>query len=415
MQAVGIIAEYNPFHNGHKWHADKAREISGCSFVIAVMSGNFVQRGEPAIFDKWQRAEMAIKSGIDLVIELPVVYAVRSAQYFAAGGIRLLNSLGIVSHVCFGAEHDDLKTLSEIAQITDSRQIQQTLHDNLKTGSTYAAALGKALQQQCDISNDLITSPNNILAIEYLRAIKNLAPSLMPLPVKRQHAGYHDTGITAPFASATAIRQALLEKLQIDDEMSTVIPPASQKVIAEALRIWRGPVNLQAFSNIVLAKIRTANIQYLEELPDVSEGLQYKISDSALNATNIDELLSMIKSKRYTRTRLQRIIIHALFGLTKSQLVTFDKCGPLYARVLAFNQKGRTILKYISQSAAIPIITKTTRFLNSKQRSGNDLTPLQTMLAYDTLASDIYVLGMPASHWSSGGWDFRHSPVYINS
>ncbi len=412
MQAVGIIAEYNPFHNGHKWHTETAREASGCPFVIAVMSGNFVQRGEPAIFDKWQRAEMAINSGVDLVVELPVVYAVRSAQYFATGGIRLLNSLGIVNHVCFGTEHDNLQILSDIAQAAECQQIKQKLHENLKTGSTYAAALGQALQQQCDIGNDLISAPNNILAIEYLRAIMTYASGLIPLPVKRQHTSYHNTEITAPFASATAIRQALLTKMQVDDELEAVIPPTSKNIIAETLRTMRGPVNLNSFSNIILAKLRTANSEYLAGLPDVSEGLHHRIGDYAIKTSNIDELLNMCKSKRYTRTRLQRIIIHALLGITKSQLAKFDESGPLYARVLAFNQRGRQILKHISHNAAVPVITKTTHFLTSKQRMGKDLSPLQNMLAYDTLASDIYVLGLPTSDWSSGGWDFRCSPIY---
>ena len=220
MQAVGVIVEYNPFHNGHKWHLDAAKQLSGCPFVVGVMSGNFMQRGEPAIFDKFKRAEMAIYGGADLIIELPTVFAVRSAQYFATGGIRLLNSLGIISHICFGAEHADLTLLNKIAKSAEDAEVVKDLHIYLQSGNTYAAALGKALQKNYHTPPDIITSPNNILAAEYLRAIEKFAPQLIPLPVARQQSKYNDTAITAPFASATAIRHALLNSMFITDVIS---------------------------------------------------------------------------------------------------------------------------------------------------------------------------------------------------
>lgn len=413
MQAVGVIVEYNPFHNGHKWHIDAAKKRSGCPFVIGVMSGNFVQRGEPAMFDKWKRAEMAIRGGVDLIIELPTVFAVRSAQYFAAGGIRLLHSLGIVSHVCFGAEHADLELLNKIAKAANDVNIMNQMHINLQLGNTYASALGQALEKQYNIAGNIISSSNNILAVEYLRAIKKFSPILQPIAVTRQQSKYNDTTITSSFASATAIRQAIIDHMTITDEIKMSVPGTTSEILYDLLSQKRGPVTLSNFSSIILAQLRITSSKQLEKLPSVSEGLHYKIRDSSLVAANIEHLLALLKSKRYTYTRLQRILIHALLGTTQDQLASFDKEGPLYARILAFNQNGRLLLKKMNQTNAIPLITKTTHYLSTKQRDTDTLTPLQQMLSADTLASDIYSLGIPSSSWNMGAWDFRYPALYI--
>jgi predicted nucleotidyltransferase len=413
MQAVGVIVEYNPFHNGHKWHIDAAKKRSGCPYVIGVMSGNFVQRGEPAIFDKWKRAEMAIHGGVDLIIELPTVFAVRSAQYFATGGIRLLQSLGVVSHVCFGAEHADLALLNKIATATDDLNILNQMHMNLKAGNTYAAALGQALEKKYSICSDIITSSNNILAVEYLRAIKRVAPKLQPIAITRQQSKYNDTTITSPFASATSIRQSIINNMAITDELRLSLPETTLQILYSILAEKRGPVTLSNLSSIILAQLRISSSKKLEQLPNVSEGLHYKIRDSSLLAKNIQHLLSLLKSKRYTYTRLQRIMIHALLGTTQRQLEDFDEQGPLYARILAFNQNGRLLLKEINKHSSIPPITKTTHYLTSRQRDMDTLTSLQQMLSIDTLSSDIYSLGMPSLNWNTGGWDFRYPALYI--
>ncbi|CUH95601.1 hypothetical protein P22_1675 [Propionispora sp. 2/2-37] len=414
MQAVGIIAEYNPFHSGHQWHIGKAKEISGCPFAIVVMSGNFVQRGEPAIFDKWLRAEMAVSSGADLVIELPVVFSLRSAQYFAAGGIRLLKSLGLVSHVSFGTETDDLPRLKHLAEIIDRPQTGHLLRKLLKNGTTYAAALSRALQLVQNGTPYELKSPNDILAVEYLRSLRHFAPDMIPCPVKRQYAQYHDTKIHSPFASATAVRLAILEQPQNPDaNLKTVLPKSSQMLIHRAVTEGKGPVTLAGFDSILLAKLRLFSLTQLEELPDITEGLHNKIAECALHALSLDDLLHQLKSRRYPRSRLQRILMHALIGTNKQLLSDFDTTGPLYARILAFNHNGRQMLKSLSSCTAIPLVTKTTHFLNSKQRSRGPLSPLQNMLAIDTYASDIYPLAMPNRKWWFGGRDFCVSPVYL--
>lgn len=412
MQAVGIIAEYNPFHNGHKWHLEEAKRHSGQNFSIAVMSGNFVQRGETAIFDKWQRASLAVRSGVDLVIELPFVFSIRSAQYFAAGGLTLLDRLGVVSHLCFGAENADMIMLKKAATAMNDKKVSLAMLSKLKSGATYAAALGYALEKETDINLNVLKSPNNILAVEYLRAMQDLNSNIIPLPIQRRISHHHDTTVKNFFASAGAIRKALAEKnFHLKLSMST--PNENIPSINELLASRQGPARLQALSAILLGKLRTASLEYIEQLPDVSEGLHNKIKECSLKAHSLEEMLSMIKSKRYTRTRLQRILIHALLGTQKQQIMSFDQTGPLYARVLAFNSNGRTLLREINQKASIPVITKTSQFLTSKQRDKKNLNPLQKMLAIDTLASDLFVLALPDEKWFSGGLDFTRSPIYM--
>ncbi|MEL7632555.1 MULTISPECIES: nucleotidyltransferase [Sporomusa] len=415
MKAVGLIVEYNPFHNGHLWHLNEAKRISGAPFAIGVMSGNFTQRGEPAMTDKWSRAAMAVKAGVDLIVELPVVFSVRSAQYFATGGIRLLNHLGVVSHVCFGAEMPDMAKLLAAANALNQPAVITAMREQMKTGQTYAASLAAAVSASASVDAGLFQSPNNLLAIEYVRAINTYAPQIVPLPLKRLAADYHDSLITSPIASATAIRAAILQKGALSPGSTAwqALPPSCARQINELISTGKVPVTLADFSNIILAKIRAMRLDALAGLPDITEGLHNKINQAAFKATTVQELLAYSKSKRYTITRLQRIIVHALLETTKDQLAQFDQSGPLYARILAFNSNGRRLLKEISQQATIPLITKTAHYLTSKQQTPNSLSPLQAMLARDISATDIYALGFPNPLWRAGNQDYQTSPLYI--
>jgi predicted nucleotidyltransferase len=411
IKAVGIIAEYNPFHNGHLWHAHQAKQQSGNDYCIAVLSGQFTQRGEPAAFDKWTRAAMAVMGGVDLVLELPAVFSVRSAQYFATAGVQLLNTLGVVTHLAFGAETPDRTLLQQAADL-NTIELGPALRERLTAGVTYAAALADCLSLS-GASVSILSQPNNILAIEYLRAISRLAQSLTPVIIPRRYSHYHDTEITSPFASASAVRQAL--RNGDDDALHCALPPASLALINQRLLEGRGPVSYEAFTTPILYKLRTAQLSDLAELPDIAEGLHHKLAVEALRSTTIEELLSRVKSKRYTRTRLQRILIQALLGLSRQQIEKFDQYGPLYARVLAFNANGRLLLKAVAKDASIPIITKTAHFLNTKQRSRRSQHSLAAqMLSIDTLASDIYSLGAPNIQQRAGASDFHQSPFYID-
>ena len=355
---------------------------------------------------------MAVGAGIDLVIELPAVFAVRSAAHFAAGGIRLLNALGVIRAVCFGAEYPDLSTLNALAAAFDSRRTVELLKQNLASGRTYAAALGSALAKDAGVAPEIIAAPNMILAVEYLRAIKNFAPAFRPIPIPRRQAEYHADTVTGPIASATAIRRALYNVSADDDLVNSALPASASAVMAAMKTSGRGPVRWGDFDRIILAKLRTAAPEWLENIPEVNEGLHHKLKTAAMAATTCEELIAGIKSKRYSRTRLQRILVHCLLGSDKARIRAFDLSGPLYARVLAFNDQGRRLMRQMAACASIPLITKTTRFLSSKQRDYPELTPLQSMLAIDTVASDIFSLAMSDSRWRCGGADFSTSPRY---
>ena len=411
MRAVGIIAEYNPFHNGHLLHVAEARRASGLDAVVAVMSGQFVQRGEPAVFDKWSRAEMAVAGGVDLVVELPVAFAVRSAQFFAAGGVRLLAALGVVDKLCFGAEHPDAATLSTLAAATEDACVTLELRRRLGGGETYAAALGRTLAAHTGLPAAVVASPNNILAVEYVRAIARYAPDMVPLPIARRGAGYHDTSIQGPIASATAVRQALLAGDMARAEAA--LPPASRVIAAALTASGRGPVSWEDFTPLALAALRRAPLAELGSLPEVSEGLEYKLKDAGREAGDAAALWALLKSKRYPRTRLQRLLVHALLASRKADLAAWDECGPLYARVLAFGDRGRVLLRAMESAARVPVVTKTTHFLDGSRAACGPLPPPQAMLALDVAASDLYCLGMANPVWRRGGEDFRHSPRYM--
>ena len=412
MATTGIIAEYNPFHNGHAKHIEMTRQATGCSHIVAVMSGHFVQRGEAAVFDKWSRAIMAVRGGVDLVIELPFLFAVRSAQHFAAGGVRLLAALQ-ASHICFGAEGGDLASLTKGAMAFSSPAAAERLRHYLDQGKSYAQAAALAVSQAASLDEDYISSPNNILGMEYLRAVRRYAPSMIPVAVAREGASYHDPVIHGAIASATAIRRAMCQSGEIDPTVGQALPQTSRETMDRLIQEKKGPVSTAYLDGPLLASLRRSSLEALANIPDVTEGIHHKILTASLQATHAEQLYSMVKSRRYTRTRLQRIAMHALVGTTKEMAACADSSGPLYARVLAFNSGGRQLLRQLSDKCTMPLIIRAADYVSSRQRSGAVLTPLQQMLAIDTMASDLYALAMPNAAWRSGAWDFLRSPVYV--
>lgn len=414
MRATGIIAEYNPFHNGHAYQAEKARQLSHADTVIAVMSGHFTQRGEIALMDKWRRAEAAVRSGVDLVLELPTVFSVRSAQYFAAGGVRLLNSLGIVRHLSFGAEDAELELLQTAASGMSDPSVIAILKQELSNGKTYAAALAQALVAKGHTRHNFIISPNNILAVEYLRAIADYAPSLQPLPIGRIGSGYHDRELAEKYSSATAIRNEIQKHPVLSEALYQTMPQPSTAIIAELLAAGTAPARLGEMDNVILACLRQLSQQELLQVPEVSEGLENRLQRCALQTGSIAALLAQLKTKRYPFSRLQRILIHLLLRTQASQIVNFDGTGPLYARVLAMNEQGRSALRSIARCGTIPIITKTTYSLNARTYHSQNLTPLQEMLAIDITATNLFTLCLPNPNKRQGGLDFLRSAVLCN-
>ena len=414
MRATGIIAEYNPFHNGHAYHAAQARARSDADVVIAVMSGHITQRGEIAIIDKWQRAKAAVADGVDLVLELPTVFAVRSAQYFAAGGVQLLHRLGVVDHLSFGAEEASLGLLQAAAEALENQSVIDRLKQNLKVGKPYAAAMADALVSQAGTTERLIKSPNNILGIEYLRALKQYAPHMEALPIHRIGSRYHDTEMSGKFSSATAIRHALRQSITPTTAALTALPDFASQIILDLFGSGWAPSNPDHLDPAILSRIRRLTNPQLQTIPELSEGLENRLRKAADQAGTVSELLLRLKSKRYPYSRLQRILAHLLLGTTARQLAEFDAAGPVYARVLALNSRGQRALRLISRHADIPIVTKTTKFLNTRTYHSGEFTLLQAMLAVDVTATDLFALCLPNPENRKGGLDFCRSAFHLS-
>lgn len=409
MNITGIIAEYNPFHNGHLYQINKIREHNNVDvLIIAVISGSFTQRGEAAVFDKWQRAQCAVESGCDLVFELPFAFACRSAQDFTRGGVALLARLGIVSQLAFGAECTQLSLLQSIACQLDDESFQSQLHQQIAQGRSYAQAISTVLGTDENTATQ-IKQPNNILAIEYLRSLKILHAPIKPLLIPRQGAGYHEEEINGPLASATAIRQALYREEPAD--LASVLPPAAHKLTRQILTSQLPDINRLYLP--LQAKLLTSQISDLKNTYGINEGLENRILDWSKKAHDWQNLIKAVTTKRYPASRIARTLLYLLLGIDKASMALFDKTGPLYARLLAASPQGKTLLKEIKQHSTIPLITKTSQYLNTNKRreAKADLTPLEQMLSLDTIATELWNLTCQAAASRN---DFQQSPIFSN-
>lgn len=412
MSITGIISEYNPFHNGHKYLIQKHKENFPDSYFIAVMSGNFTQRGEIALVDKWQRAKLAVANGIDLVIELPFVFAVRSAQYFAKGGIDLLHKLHCVDTICFGSEYTNEKELTFIAQTSQSEKFQQMLKNKLADGQSYAAVTSEVLSNLTNISEDILKAPNTILGIEYLKANLNLEKPLTVNIIQRMKAEHNDLNYQEKFASGTAIRHSLYTNNNNFSKLKQVVPDETYFLLQEIHQTQDLPHLDYLFTNLI-SKLRLAKLDELTKIYGIREGLEYKLLKTANEAINLQDFFQKLKSKRYPLTNLQRLTLYLLLNITKDLIQRFDDTGALYARVLAFNDRGTELLKQMKKNASIPIITKTTSYLDSKKRCQQKLTTFEEMLAIDTYATELYNLCF--NPFKPYGKDFTTSPYYFKT
>ena len=385
--AVGIIAEYNPFHNGHRYQIEQIHNKLNNPAIVAVMSGSFTQRGEPAILNKFIRAESAVKGGCDLVLELPFIYVVRSAQDFARGAVGLLAKLGIVNTLAFGAEIDDLQALNQAANISADSQFQNNLINKLDSGISYANAFCQALSEMTLIDENVLRRPNTILAIEYLRALKST--SINPLLIKRTAADYDDKNLHSGISSASAIRAAIYNRTPPWNEIA-------EAVDAEVFLSLKS-ADLPSTENLfrpLITKIMFSKLSNLKSIYAMNEGLENKLMSAAKFSKTYDELVNLSVSRRYTRSRIQRLLLYLLMGVTNEQVKLFDAVGAAYARVLAFNQRGRQLLKSMKTAASIPIIIKTAQHLTSRavQEYYEDLQIYQQMLTLDIKATDLQSL-----------------------
>lgn len=395
---LGIIAEYNPFHNGHLYHLLKSKEKANADCTVAIIGGNFTQRGESSLIDKWTKAEMAIANGVDLVIELPTLYSISSAENFADGAIKILNSLKIVDTLSFGAETEDLNKLNIIANIlyNEPKEFKLILEGKLSKGISFPRAREEALIQYLNDSSysTILSSPNNILGIEYLKALKKHKSKIQPISIKRKDAGHLTLDYNGEVTSATAIRNLI--KSNDTKRAKKFLTPASYTILMEEIKNGHFVQDISLFENIIIYNLRNMSLAEISNLPDVSEGLENLIKKAANSCNTIDEFINIVSSKRYTETRIRRILLYSLLKITKKDINLSKKITP-YVRVLGFNEKGKKLVSQISKAnPKISIITSVKKFIDSNPNKN-----LQTLLDKDIFSTNVYTLGFPNDSWSN--------------
>jgi predicted nucleotidyltransferase len=369
MNISAIISEYNPLHKGHVYHIEKTKEITDSDAIICIMSGNYVQRGLPALIDKWNRTKTALECGADLVIELPVIYSLSSAEFFSSGAVSLLNSLGVVNNLSFGSEIGDIEFIKQIASVLvkEPLEFKSKLKIHLDNGTPYPKARSMALIEYLTFENSVpnshmseaLNSSNNILGIEYCKSLLKLNSSIKPLTIRREGGSYNDENLNAVFSSATSIRKYMKEEKNL-----SLLEQHMPKKSYEMIRSLKEEAYPFVYGDFILPFIKYKAFSVgdgLHNLPDASEGLHNKIYDELSRATGYDELLNNIKSKRYTYTRISRILSQYFIGFENYPTDELRKLNCPYARVLGFNETGMKVLKHMKKNSEIPVYTKLPR------------------------------------------------------
>ena len=382
MKVLGIIAEYNPMHTGHIYHINEAKKITNSDYVIAIMSGSFTEQGNIAMLDKFTRAKEAINSGVDLVIELPTIYAVSDGGSFANKAIQILNDLNIVDSICFGAETDNISKLNNIANtiVVNEEKIWNDIKENLKKGISFANARNEALKIFLkDDEINLVNTPNNILGIEYIKSITTLNSNITPYCIKRESNDFNDNIITQEYTSSTSIRKYLEDGKDIQN-ISEYISKNTLNSILNSKVLF----NKDIFE-ILKYKIITMFNEKLRNIYGITEGLENKIQSEIIDSYTYEDFIFKLKSKRYELSKIKRMLIHILLDTTKEDFENLKDSNSNYAHVLAFNHDKKEILSYISKNSKIPILTSindnTLAKLTQKQRK---------LIDYDLKASNIY-------------------------
>lgn len=417
MNVVGVIAEYNPFHQGHLYHLKEAKKASLAQGLVCVISGNFMQRGEPALVDKWARAEMALCHGADLVIELPVLYATRSAYWFARGSIELLWKTGVITDLAFGVETQDEEALRQGAQLLaqEPKTFQQNLKKGLKMGLSFPEARANAIKIQLPGLNPRIWErPNNILGLAYLQVILEDNLPLKPILIKRKGLEYHDENLSPDLLpSATAIRAQLSaekDPLKALEKISRYLPKGTHSVLKREFTQKKGPINLNMLTPSLLTLLRRSSLAELAAIVDMREGLENRIHKIADQVFSIEDLLNKLNTKRYPTTRLQRFLIHLLLNYTKEKEAYLPQ-GPPYIRVLGFNRTGQQLLKKIKVQSSLPVIIKGA---HSKKYLTDDQV-FRTFWEMDVKATNIYSLLYQEESLRWGNRDYYQKPIFISS
>ena len=398
MYIAGIICEYNPFHTGHAMHIAATRERLGNETAIfCVMSGNFVQRGMPAIMQKHIRAEAAIRCGADLVAELPLPWAISSAERFSEGGIGILRAAGLPMYLSFGSECGDIDALEKICGAVMSDSGKRLTSEALSGGLSYAAARQAALDAITPETSNILRSPNNLLGVEYIKAIKKLGAPITPMTIARVGAD-HDGAPKGGISSASHIRLILSS----GGSVKGLVPDSVLSIYEGELSSGRAPVDISTCEQAVLYRLRTMSDEEYQSLPDATEGLWARFSKFGRTGSSLSDILESVKSKRYAMSRIRRMALAAYLGVTSDM-----SCAPIpYIRVLSTNSRGKEILKAMKNSASVPIITKPA---SAKKLSGN----ARRIFELEARATDIYSLMFPDKASRRGGTEWTQSPIIL--
>ncbi len=393
--AVGITAEYNPFHGGHLYQLRRIREVLGEDTpVVTVMSGDFVQRGEAACFSKFARAEAAVRCGVSLVLELPLPWSLSSAEGFARGGVGLLAATGAVDTLCFGSESADLNSLRRAAEILEAPDFSAALRSALSEGVSFAAARERAAASLGgETAAGALRSPNDLLAVEYIRAAGRLGFAPEFLPVKRTGSDHDGPG------SASALRRRMASGASWLEE----IPPAAAEVFRREMEAGRGPVLPQTLRLPLISRLRERTLADFAAVPDAAEGLEHSLYAAARREISPEAAAESVKSKRYVLSRLRRMLMCAALGIKKG-----DSAGtPPYIRVLAMDGKGTALLRLMRETAALPVIIKPARAAGAGERAAE-------LFELGSRAHDLFVLGCPSPERQRGGEDYTTTPYVEN-
>lgn len=378
MLAAAIIAEYNPFHNGHLYHLNKSKQITGADAVICLMSTDFVQRGEPALISKWARAESALKAGVNLVLELPVIYSSASAETFAKGALRIIDKLAVVKWLCFGTEAQNIDPLCYLALKlqTESFEFKTALRKFLKQGNSFPKARQLAAGCIYPGYERFLAGSNNVLAIEYLKAIEEYKSVITPIGIQRIGSDYKSETAQGVYSSATSIRNLILANKDING----LVPQYSMDVIQKA--DIQDPA---AISDTLLFLLRRTDITSLSRIDYMNDGLGHILYRNAFCVSTTEELIRMSLNKRHTETRIKRALISLLLNISaQDRKNVLQDCGSIYARVLAFDYKGALLLSEIKEKSDMPIITKAANYRKILDKS------YYIDFERDLSASDIY-------------------------
>lgn len=400
MSVIGIVGEYNPFHYGHKHHIAETKRLLGedCP-VVCAMSGDFIQRGEAAVYSKFARAEAAVRSGVDLVLELPPAWALSSAEGFARGAVGLLGSIGVVTHLSFGSECGEVEPLETLAEILLDPLIGADIRRELEAqeGIPFAAARQRAVAKRAGELSGQLETPNNILAVEYIKAVYEQGLSIKPVTVQRFGSG-HDKISESGHKSSAEIRRALANGADI----SASVPGSAYEIYRREDKLGRGPVLMENLESAMISRLRMLPDSAFAALPDAGEGLNNRLARAAREESGLDAVIAAAKSKRYALSRIRRMVMCAVLGISADM----SRETPPYARVLAANARGCALLRDMEGKARIPVITKpaAVKELGAECREVFDRS---------SSAHDLYVLGYSAKEERRGGADWRTSPKIV--